>query len=78
MTNKQLQKIKACIAGTIRQQVQSHGGDIEFVAFDGAVVIVKLKGACTGCPLSFYTLTMGILTELQKIDPAIKEVVQVD
>lgn len=33
-----------------------HGGSVDFVAFDGKVVQVRLGGACLGCPLSPVTL----------------------
>jgi Fe-S cluster biogenesis protein NfuA len=33
-----------------------HGGEVDFVDFDGKVVTVKLGGACLGCPLSPVTV----------------------
>ena len=35
---------------------QFHEGSVEFVAFDGKTLTVKLGGACLGCPLSPTTL----------------------
>lgn len=35
---------------------QFHGGSVEAVAFDGKTLVVRLGGACLGCPLSPNTL----------------------
>lgn len=68
------QLITTCLQQIIRPQIQSHNGDIEFVAYKNDIVTVQLQGACIGCPLSLYTLKMGIFAELKKIVPSIKEV----
>lgn len=67
--------IKNCLRDVIRPQIQDHNGDIEFISYENEIVTVNLKGACQGCPLSLYTLNMGIFTELKKLIPTIKEVV---
>jgi len=67
--------IKNCLRDVIRPQIQDHNGDIEFISYENEIVTVNLKGACQGCPLSLYTLNMGILTELKKLIPSLKEVV---
>ena len=57
--------------------VQSHGGEIELVSIEGYNVVIRLKGACDTCPLSFYTITFGLEQRLQKsIDPAVRIIVQ--
>lgn len=35
---------------------QYHGGSVEVVSFDGKILVVRLGGACLGCPLSPNTL----------------------
>lgn len=40
----------------LRPIMQRDGGDIELVAIDGDVVVVDLKGACSGCVLASVTL----------------------
>jgi Fe-S cluster biogenesis protein NfuA len=35
---------------------QYHGGSVEVVSFEGKVLVVRLGGACLGCPLSPATL----------------------
>ncbi|HNS56435.1 MAG TPA: NifU family protein [Smithellaceae bacterium] len=63
---------------SIRPSLQADGGDVELVdvSADG-VVKVRLKGACSGCPMSQMTLKMGIEKIIKKEVPEIKEVLSV-
>ena len=42
--------------------VQEDGGDVDFISFDEAtgLLLLELKGSCTGCPSSEVTLKGGI------------------
>jgi Fe-S cluster biogenesis protein NfuA len=55
-----------------------HGGSVEFVSFDGQVLVVKLGGACTGCPLSVNTLHGWVEGTVRQFFPEITEVRSVD
>lgn len=54
--------------------IASHGGAIRFVSFDNGIVFVQLEGACLTCPMSFYTLQMGLLAALQAEIESVREV----
>ena len=72
------QKVKMIIE-SIRPNLQSHGGDVEFVATEnGKTVKVRLQGACSGCPGAKMTLKMGIERLLKDKIPQVKEVIAVD
>lgn len=60
----------------VRPMLQSDGGDVKLirVSEDGKVV-VKLTGACSGCPMSSMTLKMGVERLIKNKVPEIKEVV---
>jgi len=58
----------------VRPMLQADGGDVELVEVDGAVVKVRLKGACAGCPMSQMTLKNGIERLLKKEIPEIESV----
>ncbi len=63
------------ILDQVRPALQRDGGDVELIEVgDDGVVIVKLQGACAGCPMSQMTLKMGIEQHLKKHIPEIKEV----
>ena len=58
----------------IRPGLQSDGGDVELVDVEGAVVKVRLKGACAGCPMSQMTLKNGIERILKEEIPEVDSV----
>jgi Fe-S cluster biogenesis protein NfuA len=55
-----------------------HGGSVELVSFDGHVLVVKLGGACLGCPLSVNTLHGWVEGTVRQFFPEITEVRSVD
>ncbi|MDP8216241.1 MAG: NifU family protein [Candidatus Kaelpia imicola] len=62
----------------IRPMLQADGGDVELVdVTDDGVVKVRLKGACGSCPMSSYTLKLGIEQRLKEEVPEIRKVVSV-
>lgn len=72
-----LEKVKQVI-DTIRPMLQADGGDVELVEVtDDGIVRLRLTGACGGCPMSVYTLRMGIEQKLRKEVPEVKTVEQV-
>ena len=62
----------------IRPMVQSDGGDIEFVKYEHNIVYVKLHGACIDCPVSGYTLKLGVEEALRAELPELKEVIAIE
>ena len=59
----------------IRPALQADGGDVEFVDFnDEGVVLVRLQGACSGCPSASMTLKMGIERTLKDKVPGVTSV----
>jgi len=72
------EKIEKIIDEQIRPGLQMDGGDIELVDVDpNGVVKVRLKGACSGCPMSQLTLTMGVEKRLKEAIPEVKGVIAV-
>ncbi|MBI2252675.1 MAG: NifU family protein [Armatimonadetes bacterium] len=62
----------------IRPALQADGGDIELVEVMDKVVKVRLKGACYGCPMSSFTLAMGVEATLKERIPEIERVEAVE
>jgi len=65
------------VLNIIRPSLQADGGDVELVDVKDGIVSVKLKGACTGCPMSTMTLKRGIERFLKEKLTGVKEVVSV-
>lgn len=68
------EKVEAVLE-KVRPMLQSDGGDVELVdVTDQGIVIVRLTGACKGCPMSQMTLKNGIERIILKEIPEIKGV----
>jgi len=70
-------EIEKVIDEKIRPGLQLDGGDVELVDYRDQKVLVKLRGACSGCPFAQMTLKMTIEGILKEHFPEIKEVVEV-
>lgn len=75
LIHEQVQKV----IDLIRPAVQADGGDIEFVDIDEEQnVLVRMHGACVGCPSSDMTLRIGIERSLRERIPEVNGVKTVD
>lgn len=70
-------RIRKILDEQIRPAVAMDGGDIHFVGFNAGVVLLQLKGACSGCPSSMATLKMGVENRLRQEIPEVIEVAQI-
>ncbi|MEN8149571.1 MAG: NifU family protein [Planctomycetota bacterium] len=58
---------------TVRPFLQADGGDVELVEVkEDGTVLVRLEGACSGCPMSQMTLKAGIEERLKEQVPEVK------
>ena len=62
----------------IKPMLQADGGDVELVEVENGTVKVRLKGACSGCPMSQMTLKNGIERFLKEEIPEIESVESVE
>jgi Fe-S cluster biogenesis protein NfuA len=69
------EKVMAVIE-KVRPALQEDGGDIELVDVqaEDKVVLVRLKGACFGCPMSTYTIKGYVEQVMKEEIPEISEV----
>lgn len=70
-------KIEAAL-DQIRPNIQMDGGDIEFVRFQDGIVYVRLHGACVGCPMSRYTVKLGVEEYLKEHLSEVEQVVALE
>ncbi|MDD5194395.1 MAG: NifU family protein [Candidatus Omnitrophica bacterium] len=65
------------VLNELRPYLKSEGGNVELVdVSEDGVVKVRLTGSCGCCPMSTYTLKMGIEQKLKEAVPEVKEVKQ--
>ena len=68
-------KIQQILHDYVRPAVEQDGGAISYKSFVDGVVTVELRGSCSGCPSSTYTLKAGIENLLKRMVPEVQEVV---
>ena len=73
-SNEIINKINEVLDSKIRPAVARDGGDITFKSFKDGVVLVELKGSCSGCPSSIMTLKQGVQNLLCHYIPEVKSV----
>lgn len=67
-------RIRDILASHVRPAVAADGGDIVFKSFEDGVLVLSMKGACSGCPSSTATLKQGIQSLMRYMVPEVKEV----
>lgn len=70
------EKVEAALQ-QVRPGLKADGGDVELVDVTDGVVKLRLKGACSGCPMATMTLKLGIEQVLKERVPGVREVVAV-
>jgi Fe-S cluster biogenesis protein NfuA len=74
----QTQRIQALLDSLSAYIEQYHGGAVRFIALEGAVLTVRLEGACLGCPLSPNTLHGWVEGTVRQFFPEIERVESID
>lgn len=72
------QRLKALIEQLSAYIEQYHGGSVEMISFDGSELVVRLGGACLGCPLSPSTLHGWVEGTIRQFFPEIGTIRSVD
>jgi NifU-like protein len=68
LTNLQkIAMVQKALDEDIRPALQADGGDLELVDIDGSRVVVRLTGACAGCPGAHVTLKRWVEARLQEL-----------
>ena len=78
MTQQNVLEIIKSVLAKMQPMIQGDGGDIEFINYENNIVYVKLHGACVHCPVSMFTLKLGIEESLKAEIPDLKEVIAVE
>jgi Fe-S cluster biogenesis protein NfuA/nitrite reductase/ring-hydroxylating ferredoxin subunit len=62
---------------SVRPMLQGHGGNVELVSINPpATAVIRLMGACSGCPASELTLSEGVEKAIKEYCPEITEIVK--
>lgn len=63
---QRMKLIEETIEREIRPALRTDGGDIDLIDIDGTKVLVTLRGACTACPSSGFTLKGLVQAKLRE------------
>ncbi len=68
------ERIEAALRG-VRPLLHAHGGDVEVIEIRPPdTVLLRMVGACEGCPASAITLTAGVVRAIREACPEIRQV----
>ncbi len=59
---------------SVRSALMSHGGNVELAGILGKTVLVKLTGACGGCPHAQMTLRSVVEEAIRREVPEVEKV----
>jgi Fe-S cluster biogenesis protein NfuA len=77
-TSNMMERINKAL-DQIRPYLQADGGDVVVKEItQDMTLIVRLTGACNGCPFSVHTLRAGVEQVIRKEVPEIKQVLAVE
>jgi Fe-S cluster biogenesis protein NfuA len=61
----------------INPMVARHGGHVDLIDVQDAVVMLRLQGGCQGCGMADVTLRQGIEATLKQVAPEVRGIVDV-
>ena len=59
-TDEIIQDIKSTLETKVKDNVATHGGEINFLSYEKGIVRLQMAGACSGCAMSKKTLHEGV------------------
>lgn len=78
MNYSQIEQLRGLIEQLSAYINTYHGGEVEFVSFDGKTVKVRMGGACVGCPHSPSTIKGWVEGTVRQFFPEIDHVEAVE
>ncbi len=82
MSKRKIEEINKHIKETIESEIlpmlRMDGGGLDFISYKNGVVKVKLVGACSGCPMSEFTLKGMVEAILVDTVPEVKSVINLE
>ncbi|MFI5206722.1 MAG: NifU family protein [Gemmatimonadales bacterium] len=70
-------KVSMVFDTRINPMVARHGGHVDLIDVQDAVVMLRLQGGCQGCGMADVTLRQGIEATLKQVAPEVRGIVDV-
>lgn len=71
------ERVAGLFESQVNPMVARHGGRVELIDVQDAVVMVRMAGGCQGCGMADVTLRQGIEAMLQQHVPEVKGIVDI-
>ena len=59
-TEEIVKDVKSVLESKVKDNVATHGGEINFLSYEKGIVRLQMAGACSGCAMSKKTLHEGV------------------
>ena len=77
MDTDEARAIQEVLETRINPSVAGHGGHISLIDVDDSRAYIRMEGGYQGCGMANVTLKEGVVVEIQKVVPTIREVLDV-
>ena len=77
-TEEIIKDIKSTLETKIKDNVATHGGEINFLSYEKGIVRLQMAGACSGCAMSKQTLHEGVERMLKHYVPEVTQLIGED
>ena len=77
-TEEIIKDIKATLETKVKDNVATHGGEINFLSYEKGIVRLQMAGACSGCAMSKKTLHEGVERLLVHYVPEVRGLISED
>ena len=77
-TEEIIKDIKSTLETKVKDNVATHGGEINFLSYDQGIVRLQMAGACSGCAMSKKTLQEGVERLLTHYVPEVRGLLSED
>ena len=77
-TEEIIKDIKATLESKVKDNVATHGGEINFLSYEKGIVRLQMAGACSGCAMSKKTLQEGVERLLKHYVPEVQAIIGED
>ena len=77
-TEEIINDIKSVLETKVKDNVATHGGEINFLSYDQGIVRLQMAGACSGCAMSMKTLQEGVERLLTHYVPEVRGLLSED
>lgn len=74
MSKKDFKEKVAKVLEEVKPYIESHGGGVKLVSAKDGKVVIKISGACVGCPMLGATFGTGMQELIKEKVPEVRKI----